>query len=495
RFTTDYADLAHAEVHFLGLGTPQRADGFGADLSHLDAAVASLAQVLPARDGAPTLVVGKSTVPAGTARLLAERLAPVDGAYLLWNPEFLREGFAVQDTLDPDRLVYGVHEPGTPAAERAVAMLDRVYAGVLEHDPPRLVMGYEAAELVKASANAFLATKISFINAVSEMCEATGADVTDVARAIGMDERIGSKFLRAGVGFGGGCLPKDIRAFMASAEQHGVGEALGFLREVDAVNERRRARVVALADEMLGDLAGRRVTVLGAAFKPDSDDTRDSPALDVACRLRAAGALVTVTDPEALDNARRRLGDLVEFVPDTDEALRGTELTVLLTEWDEYRELDPARTASLPAAPRMIDGRNVLSPQAWREAGWEIRSLGRASVPSGPPPAAPGPAAAPAPPRPLPPGTDSSPSEPGRGVPGPPRGHAIATSGRARWRAATAPARPSAIPSTSQPSSQVRSPDGSIQPPPIAPRNASTAWVIGRYGCTTWKKRGRVGVG
>src|SRR5699024_9622431 len=223
RFTTDYADLAHAEVHFLGRGTPQRADGFGADLSHLDAAVASLAQVLPARDGAPTLVVGKSTVPAGTARLLAERLAPVDGAYLLWNPEFLREGFAVQDTLDPDRLVYGVHEPGTPAAERAVAMLDRVYAGVLEREAPRLVMGYEAAELVKASANAFLATKISFINAVSEMCEATGADVTDVARAIGMDERIGSKFLPAGVGFGGGCRPKDTRAFMASAEQHGVG--------------------------------------------------------------------------------------------------------------------------------------------------------------------------------------------------------------------------------------------------------------------------------
>lgn len=178
--------------------------------------------------------------------MLAERLAPVEGADLLWNPEFLREGFAVQDTLDPDRLVYGVHEPETPAAERAVAMLDRVYARILEREAPRLVMGYEAAELVKASANAFLATKISFINAVSEMCEATGADVTDVARAIGMDDRIGSKFLRAGVGFGGGCLPKDIRAFMASAEQHGVGEALGFLREVDAVNERRRTRVVEL---------------------------------------------------------------------------------------------------------------------------------------------------------------------------------------------------------------------------------------------------------
>ncbi len=381
RFTTDYADLAHAEVHFLGLGTPQKADGLGADLSHLEAAVASLTEVLPVREGAPTLVVGKSTVPAGTARRLAERLAPVDGAYLLWNPEFLREGFAVKDTLEPDRLVYGVHEPGTPAAEQAVAQLDAVYARILEREAPRLVMGYEAAELVKASANAFLATKISFINAVSEMCEATGADVTDVARAIGMDERIGGKFLRAGVGFGGGCLPKDIRAFMASAEENGVGEALSFLREVDAVNERRRTRVVDLAAEMLGDLEGRRITVLGAAFKPNSDDTRDSPALDVACRLRAAGALVTVTDPEALGNAERSLGDLVQLVPGTDEALHGAELTVLLTEWDEFKDLDPVRTASLVSAPRMLDGRNVLTPQEWREAGWEIRSLGRAAVP------------------------------------------------------------------------------------------------------------------
>ena len=379
RFTTDYADLAAAEVHFLGLGTPQRKDGFGADLSHLHAAMASLGEVLPARAGAPTLVVGKSTVPAGTARLLADRVERLPGVHLMWNPEFLREGFAVQDTLAPDRLVYGVSEPGTPTADEAVRRLDAVYAPLLDAEIPRLVMGYETAELVKVSANAFLATKISFINAIAEICETVGGDVTDVARAIGMDDRIGAKFLRAGVGFGGGCLPKDIRAFVASAEEHGVGEALGFLREVDAVNERRRVRAVELAREMLGDLRGRRITVLGAAFKPDSDDVRDSPALDVADRLLQAGADVRVTDPQALANAAMRVPGLA-VEPDLETALAGAELTVLLTEWREYRDLDPRRAAELVAVPRLLDGRNVLDPQQWRRAGWEIRSLGRAAT-------------------------------------------------------------------------------------------------------------------
>ncbi|MGP5413702.1 UDP-glucose dehydrogenase family protein [Brachybacterium paraconglomeratum] len=377
RFTTDYAEIAHADVHFLGLGTPQRADGFGADLRSLEAAVASLAAVLPARGGAPTLVVGKSTVPAGTARRLRAQLTAVPGADLMWNPEFLREGFAVQDTLAPDRLVYGVAEPDTPAADAQVALLDAVYARLIAAEVPRLVMGFETAELVKVSANAFLATKISFINAIAELCEATGGDVTDVARAIGMDDRIGGKFLRAGIGFGGGCLPKDIRAFIASAEDLGVGEALGFLREVDAVNQRRRVRVVELARELLGDLAGRRITVLGAAFKPDSDDVRDSPALEVASRLMSAGAHVTVTDPEALVNAERRVPGLAGE-PDTETALAGAELVLLLTEWREYKGLDPLRVRALVSAPRIIDGRNVLAPSAWREAGWEIRSLGRA---------------------------------------------------------------------------------------------------------------------
>ena len=382
RFTTDYEELAHADVHFLGLGTPQQADGFGADLSHLRSAIASLAAVLPARDGAATLVVGKSTVPAGTSRSLAATIEQVAGVRLMWNPEFLREGFAVQDTLTPDRLVYGVPDPDVE--DDRVALLDAVYAPILEHGVTRLVMGYEAAELVKVSANAFLATKISFINAVAEMCEATGADVTDVSRALGMDDRIGHKFLRAGVGYGGGCLPKDLRAFLASAEEHGVGEAVGFLHEVDAVNQRRRARVVTLAAEMLGDLAGRRITVLGAAFKPDSDDVRDSPALDVAARLLEAGADVRVTDPEALAGAARRLGP-ERVVAGTEDALAGADLVVLLTEWREYRDLDPATTRRLVDMPRMIDGRNVLDPRQWREAGWEIRSLGRAAAPRGVP--------------------------------------------------------------------------------------------------------------
>ncbi|MFC5330038.1 UDP-glucose dehydrogenase family protein [Brachybacterium fresconis] len=382
RFTTDYEELAHADVHFLGLGTPQQADGFGADLSHLRSAIASLAAVLPARDGAATLVVGKSTVPAGTSRSLAATIEQVAGVRLMWNPEFLREGFAVQDTLTPDRLVYGVPDPDVE--DDRVALLDAVYAPLLEHRVTRLVMGYEAAELVKVSANAFLATKISFINAVAEMCEATGADVTDVSRALGMDDRIGHKFLRAGVGYGGGCLPKDLRAFLASAEEHGVGEAVGFLHEVDAVNQRRRARVVTLAAEMLGDLAGRRITVLGAAFKPDSDDVRDSPALDVAARLLEAGADVRVTDPEALAGAARRLGP-ERVVAGTEDALAGADLVVLLTEWREYRDLDPATTRRLVDMPRMIDGRNVLDPRQWREAGWEIRSLGRAAAPRGVP--------------------------------------------------------------------------------------------------------------
>ena len=381
RFTTDYAEIAHADVHFLGLGTPQRADGFGADLRSLEAAVASLAAVLPARGGAPTLVVGKSTVPAGTARRLRARLTAVPGADLMWNPEFLREGFAVQDTLAPDRLVYGVAKPGIPAADAQVALLDAVYAQLIAAEVPRLVMGFETAELVKVSANAFLATKISFINAIAELCEATGGDVTDIARAIGMDDRIGGKFLRAGIGFGGGCLPKDIRAFIASAEDLGVGEALGFLREVDAVPQRRRARGAGPPRALLGDCAGRRITVLGAAFKPDSDDVRDSPALEVVSRLMSAGAHVTVTDPEALDNAAKRVPGLVGEA-DTEQALAGAELVLLLTEWSEYKGLDPVRVRNLVAGQRMIDGRNVLDPGAWQDAGWEIRSLGRGTGPA-----------------------------------------------------------------------------------------------------------------
>ncbi|MFC0676062.1 UDP-glucose dehydrogenase family protein [Brachybacterium hainanense] len=377
-FTTDPAALADGDVHFLALGTPQRTDGPGADLSFLHAALDALIPQLRRRAGRTTLVVGKSTVPVGTARELAARLADLPGVHLVWNPEFLREGRAVADALRPDRLVYGIGEdPHSPAGQEAVAALDAVYRPMLEAGVPRRVMSYESAELVKVSANSFLATKISFINAVAALCERTGADVADVADAIGMDERIGPQFLRSGIGFGGGCLPKDLRALLSRAEELGAGDSFGVLREVDAINAGRRTRAVDLAREALdGQLAGARVAVLGAAFKPDTDDVRDSPALEIARRLAAAGARVRITDPAALP-AVRRLAPELTTEPDPQHALRDAELVLLLTEWPAYRALDPRRTARLVARPRIIDGRGVLDLPRWRSAGWECRALGR----------------------------------------------------------------------------------------------------------------------
>ena len=369
-FTSDSAAVAPATVHFICVGTPQSADGLHADLTHVDAAVDS---ILP-HIGPGHLVVGKSTVPVGTAERLAGRVRAT-GAELAWNPEFLREGKAVQDTLTPDRLVYGV--PDGSAGERAVAQLDEVYRSVLDLGTTRIIADYPTAELVKTAANSFLATKISFINAMAELCETAGGDVTVLADAIGIDDRIGRKFLNAGLGFGGGCLPKDIRAFIARADDLGAGEAVSFLKEIDAINLRRRDRMVELALEVCeDDIDGVRVTVLGAAFKPDSDDTRDSPALAVAAALRDRGAVVTVTDPEAIENASRREPELT-FEPDLTTALRGAGLVLLLTEWAQYRELDPHSVADLVERPRILDGRNVLDPVQWRGAGWTYRALGR----------------------------------------------------------------------------------------------------------------------
>jgi UDPglucose 6-dehydrogenase len=296
-------------------------------------------------------------------------------AHLLWNPEFLREGHAVSDTLHPDRLVYGV--AGGSEEHEAVQVLDKVYATPLESGTPRLVTDLPTAELVKTAANSFLATKISFINAMAELCDAVGADVTLLADAIGMDDRIGRKFLNAGIGFGGGCLPKDIRAFMARAGELGADQALTFLREVDAINMRRRTRVVELTRELCGNtLLGKRVTVLGAAFKPESDDVRDSPALSIAAQLQLQGAVVTVTDPEALANAARRFPEL-HYEESTNSALNRADALLLLTEWREYRDLDPYETAALVSTPRILDGRNVLDASKWRAAGWTYRGLGR----------------------------------------------------------------------------------------------------------------------
>ena len=371
RFTTTPGDdLAGVDLHFIAVGTPQSDTG-AADLSYVDAAVATL--LAGAAPG--SVVVGKSTVPVGTAAHLADRLAERDIA-LVWNPEFLREGFAVADTLHPDRIVYGLS--ADPArAELGRTRLDEVYARLLADGIPQIVTDYVTAELVKVAANSFLATKISFINAMAELCEATGGDVTALADALGHDDRIGRRFLGAGVGFGGGCLPKDIRAFVARAQELGVHDAVSFLREVDAINQRRRDRVVDLALRSLGDqLSGAKVTVLGAAFKPNSDDIRDSPALDIAHRLHMLGAQVSITDPKALDAAVRRHPDLVTE-PDTHQALRDADLVLLLTEWAEYVELDPSEVATWVRRPAIIDGRNALDPARWRASGWDYHGLGR----------------------------------------------------------------------------------------------------------------------
>ena len=372
RFSTSYTKAAeHGDVHFVCVGTPQCADGYGADLSQLNACIDSLAPLLRS----PCLVVGKCTVPVGTADALAERLsrlAPArDGAELAWNPEFLREGHAVQDTLHPDRIVAGVR------SEHAEAVLREIYAKPLAEGIPFLITDFPTAELVKSAANAFLATKISFINAMAEVCEASGADVTSLSRALSYDDRIGGRFLHAGLGFGGGCLPKDIRAFMARADELGVDQALSFLREVDAINMRRRARMVDLARELAGgSFTGQVVGVLGASFKPNSDDIRDSPALDVAQTISGLGARVTVYDPAALDNARRVHPEL-GYAASALEAARDAQIMLLLTEWREFADMDPETLGKVVAERNIVDGRNALDPARWRAAGWHYRALGR----------------------------------------------------------------------------------------------------------------------
>ena len=378
RFTTDPAEVAaFGDVHFMCVGTPQQAGSNAADVSHIDACVDALAPHLDR----PALFVGKSTVPVGTAAQLRECLgegAPAGAQVrLAWNPEFLREGFAIRDTVAPNRFVYGVDGP---SADADVAVLDEVYAGPLAAGTPRLVTDFPTAELVKVAANAFLATKISFINAMAEVCEVAGADVVLLADALGHDDRIGRKFLNAGVGFGGGCLPKDIRAFMARACELGADEALGFLREIDGINVRRRSRLVDLAREQCGGtLAGKRVAVLGAAFKPDSDDIRDSPALDVAQAARREGAVVTVHDPKAMPAARGVHPEL-EYADTVDEACVDADVVLHLTEWKQFREINPATLAKIVTSRAIIDGRNTLDPDLWRSAGWTYRALGRPTV-------------------------------------------------------------------------------------------------------------------
>ena len=367
-FTTDFSELADCDVHFICVGTPQKKDSLAADLTYVDASVAAVAP----HAKAGSLIVGKSTVPVGTANRLATMLQELNPSVeLAWNPEFLREGFAVEDTLRPNRLVVGV------TSERAEEILKEVYAPLLANQVPWIKADLPTAELVKVAANSFLATKISFINAMAEICEAAGGDVTVLAQAIGHDPRIGSRFLQAGIGFGGGCLPKDIRAFMARSEELGARQSLEFLREIDSINLRARQRMIDLVRSDLGlDLKSKKIAVLGAAFKPDSDDVRDSPALDIASQISAAGTHVSVHDPKAIEPARRRFPHLL-YSSAIDECVAEADVILHLTEWKMYREIDPSEMKTKVRQAIIIDGRNALDREKWVAAGWKFRALGR----------------------------------------------------------------------------------------------------------------------
>ncbi|NGP07720.1 UDP-glucose/GDP-mannose dehydrogenase family protein [Rhodococcus sp. 14C212] len=374
QFSDSYEEAARfADVHFIGVGTPQKTGEFAADLTYVNAVVETLAPML----NRPAVIFGKSTVPVGTAQRLGDRareLSPAGEAVeVAWNPEFLREGFAVQDTLHPDRLVLGIdrERPG-----RAEEVARQVYSAILEKDVPFIVTDLATSELVKTAANSFLATKISFINAMAEVCDAVNADVTVLADAIGHDARIGRRFMNAGIGFGGGCLPKDIRAFMARAGELGADQALTFLREVDNINMRRRLRMVEVTrDVMGGSLLGARVAVLGAAFKPESDDVRDSPALNIAGQIQLQGASVTVYDPKAIKNSRTQFPTL-NYASNSIDACRGADVVLVLTEWPEFSNMVPEEIEPHVRNRVIIDGRNCLDPTQWESSGWEYHGVG-----------------------------------------------------------------------------------------------------------------------
>ena len=386
RFTTSYQEAADfGDVHFICVGTPQRDDGLSADLSYVEQAVTALAVALPRK----ALIVGKSTVPAGTAawvqQLVDKHTKSEYEVEVAWSPEFLQEGHAVEDVLRPNRLVFAYESAW------AGGMLYAAHKGVFDlaaaedREVPVVTCNFATAELVKMAANSFLATKISFINAMSEVCEVTGADVTLLARAIGYDPRIGNRYLQAGVGFGGGCLPKDIRAFQARVQELGAGESLRFLHEVDLINQRRRTRVLKLAAQLLDrpfgpagpDLSGTRIGVLGATFKPNTDDVRDAPALAVATLLHKAGADVHLYDPQGMENARTVLPDIT-YEPTMAAAVADSDLLCVLTEWTEFRNADPTVLGHLARAKVVIDGRNCLDPALWIAAGWDYHGMGRA---------------------------------------------------------------------------------------------------------------------
>jgi UDPglucose 6-dehydrogenase len=365
-----------AQLHFICVGTPQLQSADGADLRYLDAAF----DVIVEHSDRPGLIVGKSTVPVGTAHRLSETLLHTGNAVALavaWNPEFLREGTAIEDTLRPDRLVFGVE------SDASEALLKEVYGNLLLNGVPFITTDLATSEMVKVAANSFLATKISFINAMAEICEVANADVLTLSRALGYDERIGSRYLHAGLGFGGGCLPKDIRAFSARAGELGAADAVSFLREIDKINQRRRERLVSVVSGIVGgDFLGKKIAVLGASFKPNSDDVRDSPALNVAAAMHLKGASVRVHDPKAIENAKRLFPTLT-YCSNIEDACRNVEVLVLATEWDEYQNIDPVSFRGLVRRPILVDARNAMNHEVWAQSGWQVHALGRGHLNAG----------------------------------------------------------------------------------------------------------------
>jgi len=364
--------IAEAEAAFIAVGTPARRGDGHADLTFVFAAVE---QVVMALDH-PAIIVTKSTVPVGTGRkiaALARRLRPELGIEVAANPEFLREGSAITDFMRPDRVVVGTE------SERAREVLRRLYRPLYLIEAPIVFTGLETAELTKYAANGFLAMKITFINEIANLCEQVGADVNDVARGIGLDGRIGKKFLHAGPGFGGSCFPKDTLALMRIAEEAGAPSRL-IAAVVDVNDERKAAMAARVIAACGGDVRGLRIAVLGLAFKPETDDMREAPSLPLISGLVAAGAAVVAFDPEAMAGAKPLLPEGVEFAPDSGAALYGADALVLVTEWNEFRSLAPARLGQLMRQKIVVDLRNVFDPAAMRAAGFAYHGIGRPAV-------------------------------------------------------------------------------------------------------------------
>ncbi|AEQ07457.1 UDP-glucose/GDP-mannose dehydrogenase family protein [Corynebacterium pseudotuberculosis] len=369
-FTADIAQAAHrASVHFITVGTPGSLASASIDTGCVEAVLRSL---VPLLRGAH-LIVGKSTVPVGTAerleRLCTQLSHPDADVELAWNPEFLREGHAVGDTLRPDRIVVGCRSEG-----RAAEMLSEVYADALSGGTPMIVTDFASAELSKLAANAFLATKVSFINAIAEVCEAQGGDVVAVAQTMGCDARIGADFLGSGLGFGGGCLPKDVRGFAATARENGASGAAELLSGVEKLNRQLPETYVDALNQMLGKLRGARVAFLGCAFKPGSDDVRESPALALARQLAHKGARVCMYDPQAMGTARSVAPEL-DYAESIAQVLIDADAIVLATEWPEFVSLDPDFAAGLVRKKNILDARNVMDRARW--SGWALYQRGR----------------------------------------------------------------------------------------------------------------------